>query len=495
MKKSRWKEISSLSARELKELQNAKLREFVQQQLYPFSPFYRELFDKNKIDPRSVNRVEDLSRVPFTTKKDLLPTEEKPRKALEFVLQPNAELIQKHWPLSKKLPLLWTKMTQGPDAAKNRVRAQYYPIFVTFTTGRSSAPVSFLYTQHDMELLHESGYRLLDVAQLPPDTKCVNMFPYAPHLAFWQVTFAGVSSGIFILGTGGGKVLGTAGNIRAVERLQSDTIMGVPGFVYHCLREARDSGVKFPSLRRIILGAEKIPNGMREKMAEICREMGSPGVQIFGTYGFTEARMAWMECPSADGQSTGYHLFPDLCLFEVVDPQTGELKGEGEDGELVFTPLHGRGSCVFRYRTGDLVKGGIRWDPCPSCGRTVPRISSSLSRASNNTGLSLTKIKGTLVSLDELALILGEFKEIEEWQIELRKKNNDPMELDELVVYLALRNGCDAEALKKTIRDRMISIVEIVPNAIELLSLKEMLEKLGMESEMKEKRFLDRRPK
>ena len=491
MTKPSWDQIPRLPARELREIQNARLRAFLGEQIYPFSPFYRGLFDKNHIDPRKIRTVEDLRHVPFTSKKDLLPTPEAPTQFRDFILQPDREKIAKFWPLSKKLPLLLA----GADGAKRRLEREYYPIFVTFTTGRSAAPVSFLYTQHDLGVLRESGKRILDVAGLDIRARAVNLFPFAPHLAFWQVSFAGFEAGMFILGTGGGKVLGTAGNIRAMERVQAEIVMGVPGFVYHCLREARETGVKLPSIRTVILGAEKIPAGMREKMAEILVGMGSPGVKIFGTYGFTEARMAWVECPTPEGQSSGYHLYPDLCLFEVVDPKTGEPKKEGEDGELVFSTLAGRGSCVLRYRTGDLVQGGIRWDPCPFCRRTVPRISSSLSRASNQTGLNLTKIKGTLVSLDELAAILGSIKEVEEWQVELRKANDDPLGLDQLVVRIALAPDADQGQVSRLIKDKMVSTVELSPNLIEILPLKEMLELLGMESEMKEKRFLDRRPK
>ena len=471
-------------------MQDARLRKFLQEQMYPFSPFYRDLFDKNRIDPRRIRSVEDLRHIPFTSKKDLLPTPEAPTKFRDFVLQPDKEKIRSHWPLSRKLPLLLA----GPEGAKRRLEREYYPIFVTFTTGRSAAPVSFLYSKHDLSVLRESGKRILDVAGLDVKSRAVNLFPFAPHLAFWQVSFAGFEAGMFILGTGGGKVLGTAGNIRAMERVQAEVIMGVPGFVYHCLREARDAGVKLASVRTVILGAEKIPAGMREKIAEILLGMGSPGVRIFGTYGFTEARMAWVECPAPEGRSSGYHLYPDLCLFEVVDPKSGEPRKEGEDGELVFSTLAGRASCMLRYRTGDLVQGGILWDPCPHCGRTVPRISSSLSRVSNQTGLNLTKVKGTLVSLDELAAILGSIREVEEWQIELRKERDDPLGLDQLLVRAALGPGADQGRVSREIKDRMVSTVELAPNLIEILPLKEMLERLGMESEMKEKRFLDRRP-
>ena len=94
------------------------------------------------------------------------------------------------------------------------------------------------------------------------------------------------------------------------------------------------------------------------------------------TYGFTEAKLAWSECPfNEDAGSAGYHIHPDLALVEIVDPETGEPRGEGEPGEIVFTPLDARGSVVLRYRTGDCIDGGLdATSPCPFCGRVVPRL-------------------------------------------------------------------------------------------------------------------------
>ncbi|MCA8943182.1 MAG: phenylacetate--CoA ligase family protein, partial [Planctomycetes bacterium] len=228
----------------------------------------------------------------------------------------------------------------------------------------------------------------------------------------------------------------------------------------------------------------------------ILASMGAEHVDVFGTYGFTEARMAFAECPTGDPDVySGYHLYPDLAIFEVVDPKTGEVLPEGSDGELVITPLNGRASTVFRYRTGDLVRGGISNEPCPHCGRTVPRIGSDLSRESSLKDLSTLKVKGTLVNLEDCAQILGDVQEVEEWQIELRKKDNDPLEVDEIVVRIAVREETDRLLLESRIRDEFKSRIEVSPNSVEFLELEVMLERIGMEREMKEKRFVDDRPK
>ena len=205
--------------------------------------------------------------------------------------------------------------------------------------------------------------------------------------------------------------------------------------------------------------------------------------------------MAFAECPTPDNAYTGYHLYPDLAIFEVINPETGEVVPDGEDGELVFTPLKARASTVFRYRTGDRVRGGLRYEPCPHCGRTVPRISSDLTRESSLKDLQLLKVKGTLVNLEDAAMLLGSMPEVEEWQIELRKKDDDPHEVDEMVVHLSVKPGSSEQAATNSVQELFKSRLEISPNQVQFLGLDSMLQKIGMETEMKEKRFLDARPK
>ena len=105
---------------------------------------------------------------------------------------------------------------------------------------------------------------------------------------------------------------------------------------------------------------------------------------------------------------------------------------EGEKGEITYTPLDGRGSVILRYGTGDLAVKGVIWETCPSCGRTCPRLSSDIRRVSQVKEFNLTKVKGTLVDLNAFVSILGDFADVDEWQAEIRKRNNDPYDLDDV---------------------------------------------------------------
>jgi hypothetical protein len=92
-------------------------------------------------------------------------------------------------------------------------------------------------------------------------------------------------------------------------------------------------------------------------------------------------------------------------------------------------------------------------------------------------------------------MLLGGMPEVEEWQIELRKKDDDPLEVDEMTVHLALREGCAPEATAARVRETFHSRLELTPNHVEFMGLESMLRRIGMETEMKERRFLDARPK
>ena len=146
--------------------------------------------------------------------------------------------------------------------------------------------------------------------------------------------------------------------------------------------------------------------------------------------------MAWTECPCPRGEQTGYHLYPDLGIVEVVDPKTGVAMPPGEAGEIVFTPLDSRGSVVLRYRTGDLIDGGLVHEPCPHCHRNVPRLVGNISRASEIKTMRFDKIKGTLVDFNVLEHVLDDSQHLASWQLELRKHNDDPLELDELIFHV-----------------------------------------------------------
>src|SRR3989338_4190386 len=105
-----WDRLNFLPIGELREIQNRKLRDFISCQIYPFSPHYRKIFNQHKIKPEYIKTVEDLKILPFTKKEDFFPTRDNPKRFLDFILQPDEELIKKYWPKNK---LLWLALLKA----------------------------------------------------------------------------------------------------------------------------------------------------------------------------------------------------------------------------------------------------------------------------------------------------------------------------------------------------------------------------------------------
>ena len=180
--------------------------------------------------------------------------------------------------------------------------------------------------------------------------------------------------------------------------------------------------------------------------------------------------------------------------MEVVDPQTGRAVPTGQPGELVFTPLDSRGTVVLRYRTGDFIDGGLTYQPCPHCGRTLPRLVGNISRRSEIKEMSLDKIKGTLVDFNELEHVLDDSRHIGAWQVELRKLRDDPLELDELVLHVQKINGTDEADVSNELKARCVSHLEICPNRILFHTAAEMQRLQGVGTLLKEQKVVDHRP-
>ena len=176
---------------------------------------------------------------------------------------------------------------------------------MTFTTGRAAQPLAFLYTAHDLDHLRDAGNRIMQICGAKRDMKMLNMFPYAPHLAFWLSHYAGTEFGVMMVSSGGGKVSGTDGNLRIMIKLAPEVLIGMPTFIYHVLQAAISRNLRCPQLSKIILGGEKAPPGMRRKLKSLAAQLGAPQVDVLMTYGFTEAKMAWPECPYPEGEQSG----------------------------------------------------------------------------------------------------------------------------------------------------------------------------------------------
>jgi phenylacetate-coenzyme A ligase PaaK-like adenylate-forming protein len=469
----------SLDKKSLRTWQLLKLRRYLRDVVLPFSVHYRD----GGIRPEKLREFSDLDRIPFSSKEQLL------KNARDFILMPDAAVLKRR-PANIAGALL-----RGRAAVREELEKEFRPLMMTSTTGRSTEPTAFIYTAHDIRTLSEAGARVMRICGATREMRMLNMFPFAPHLAFWQTHYAGTEFGVFMVSSGGGKALGTEGNLRLMRKIEPDVLIGMPTFVYHVLVAAVESGMKCPKLRKIVLGGEKAPVGMRRRLRALAQELGAGRVDVLPTYGFTEAKMAWTQCPCEDPQdSSGYHLNPDFGIVEVIDPATGKQVAEGEAGEIVWTPLEARGSVVLRYRTGDIVSGGIVYGKCPHCGRNMPRLRGEISRTSEIREMWLEKLKGTLIDFNRLEHLLDDCEEVATWQLEIRKAHNDPLDLDELILHVQKANGETDEAVRGILEERFLAETETHPNRICFHTDEELRRMQGVGAMIKEQRVVDHRP-
>jgi phenylacetate-CoA ligase len=199
-------------------------------------------------------------------------------------------------------------------------------------------------------------------------------------------------------------------------------------------------------------------------------------------------------CPECTPHTDVFHVHPELFIYELVDPKTGEQVNEGERGTLAVTSIDGRGTIVVRYLIGDIFEKGYETGPCEHCGLSLPRLGGPIGRVKDyDEHLQLTKIKGNLVNLYNFHEILPAMEAIEEWQVVIAKRNNDPYEVDELTINITPRRGANAQELSRAICEKIHSVMEITPR-VEVFPRSEVLfDRMG--GQIKPKRILDSRPK
>ena len=143
-----WWEKASTD--EIHHQQAITLTHFLKNRVLPFTRHYQNVFKSAGLEAEDICTTDDLIKIPFTDKAQLSDTR-------DFVIVPDEAVLKKQW-TTKKLAI-----RHGPKSAKQLLERELRPIFMTSTTGRSSASVPFLYTQHDLDRLENSGRRLMEI--------------------------------------------------------------------------------------------------------------------------------------------------------------------------------------------------------------------------------------------------------------------------------------------------------------------------------------------
>lgn len=468
--------VEFLPRKELEKLQLKKLRYMVNL-AYQTSPYYHRVFKKHGLKPSDIQSLKDLTKIPITKREDLMDSPK------DFILQPKKEQLTKILPKKKLISLLLTKMV-NEEKAEVEVLREFYPVRVTFTSGRSGNPVPVFYTHYDLDLFSDIAGRGAIISGSKTGMIGLNLFPrVVDHLAGFQAVFAFQS--IFAIPVSISMM--TERSIRAAEALEVQGIAGIPSYIMYWFRRAAEMGVKLPKIQVLFVAGERVSKGWREKLMKYAEELGVEDLKIREGYGLTEAKHAMLECEL----DSGFHTFPDIAIWEVVDEETFEPVGEGERGAILFTHIDYRGTIFLRYLTGDIAEGGMTYEKCPHCGRTVSRIHRPIGRMMDYLReLHITKVKGTTVNLNAITDVIEENGNVKDYQIVITKEDpSDPYSRDVLIVRIECHSPNEYEKTAREIVEAVRSVSEVTPLVEHVEGLSEMLV-----SDIKAHRVVDKRP-
>jgi len=274
------------------------------------------------------------------------------------------------------------------------------------TSGTTGKPMYWLDTEESWNWWADCWQVIFEAAGVRAEDRIYFAFSFGPFIGFWAGWEGARKLGAMAV-SGGGQ--STSQRLKAIIDYGATVLVCTPTYALHLASEARKAGMdlaKESAIRIAIHAGEpgaSIPS-TRQRIED------SWGARCFDHPGATEVGAFAFEC-----QSRSVHLNENEFLAEILDPNTGEGVGEGEQGELVITNLGRIGSPVIRYKTGDLVQPN--YQPCP-CGRPFLRLQGGvLGRVDD-----MVIVRGVNVFPSAIENILREIPEIEEFRVEIFEK-------------------------------------------------------------------------
>ena len=431
MRKKYWQPELETAPREvIAKLQLERLKETVKR-VYGRVPLFRQRMDAAGISPEDVRSLDDLAKLPFTTKQDLRDTYPYGMFACDMT-----DVVRLH-----------------------------------ASSGTTGKQIVVGYTKNDLKTWDNLIARQLTAAQIGEDD-------------FIQVAFG---YGLFTGGLGlhgGAELVGatvipvstgnTARQLTIMQDFGSTALCCTPSYAMYLGESAEAAGISGKlRLRAGVFGAEPWTEEMRRQIESKLH------LRAYDVYGLTEVMGPGVsfEC----GEQHGMHVSEDGFIVEVIDPDTGEPVPDGTYGELVFTSLTKEAFPVIRYRTRDICS--ITREPC-ACGRTFARMSKPRGRTDD-----MLIIRGVNVFPSQIETVLINLGYAPNYQIIVDRVNN----LDVFEVKVELTEEIFDDTLsvlarrEKAIADAMRSLLGIGPK-ITLVNPRSI-----ERSEGKAKRVIDRR--
>jgi phenylacetate-CoA ligase len=456
-------DLAFKSREEIRTAQDANLVQQMER-LEKQSPYYREKFKEWGVDPKSIMSIDDLEKIPVTSKADYMKDRGEPF----------------------KLDMDFAKIME------------YILYEITYTTGTTTGlPSRFYNTTYDM-FLQTWMFRIgCKICYLEPDDILMNLFPFhfIPHIGYYKTVHFAASVGMTLCwGFTGAPLPGFPYGIHrsmqqaieSIEQKRVNALSGIASYIRRLIMTAEEQGRDFSRINKIQALGEAVPKGMRDDMRRRLQKMGAGEVFISNAFGFTEGQTAFQECAELGGAHCGV---PQMYYFEAVD-EKGKRKPDGEPGLLCITHLDRRGTCLLRYLVGDIV--AITNEPCPICGRNDQRIVTTVGSTYGTRTSELMKVKGTLINPETMRDAVANTAGVIEYQFVVTKeKADDPYSMDLLLLKVGADEGADKGKLEMELKDKVKKAVELTPK-VEFVPYTEIF---NPGQTLKATRIVDQRPK
>ncbi|MBO5286185.1 MAG: phenylacetate--CoA ligase [Clostridia bacterium] len=352
-----WSKQEVLPREEMQKLQLSRLKETVKR-VYENVPPYRAKMDEVGLKPEDIKSLDDLKKLPFTTKQDM-------RDNYPFGL----------FAVSKDKLL--------------RIHA---------SSGTTGKPTVVGYTKNDMDMWTECVSRIACMGGATEKDVAQICFGYGMFTGALGLHYGLENIGATIVPSSTGN---SEKQIMYMKDFETSLLVATPSYALRLAEVAREMGIdpkKDLKVKIGLVGSELLTDAMRAEM----HKYWGDDMLVTSNYGMSELVGPGVsgECEYLDGM----HINEDFFLPEIINPETGEVLPEGEKGELVITCIKKEGIPLIRYRTKDITR--LNYAPC-KCGRTTVRMDNLSGRSDD-----MLKIRGVNVFPSQIEEVIFSVEEL-----------------------------------------------------------------------------------
>ncbi len=401
-------EFETLSRSELDALQLERLRSTVRH-CYDGSAFYRKRLDGIGLKPADIRTLDDLHRIPFTTKQDLRDTY-----PWGIASIPASQCIRLH-----------------------------------SSSGTTGNPTVILHSRKDIDEWANAVARCLWMVGCRPEDVFQNTSGYGMFTGGLGFQYGAEKLGMLTVPAAAGNTLR---QLKFFKDFGTTVVHAIPSYAARLFEVMESQGVdprRDLSLRTLVIGAEPHSEDTRRRIEDML------GVKAYNSFGMSEMMGPGVafECPFQNGM----HIWEDYFIAEIVDPETLEPVPDGEVGELVLTTINREAMPLLRYRTRDLTR--ILPGEC-ACGRHHRRLARLQGRSDD-----MIILKGVNIFPIQIEKILLKFKELStDYLITLEtKEEGDVMTIEVELSQLFTDDYAQLKTLEREITRQLKDEILITP--------------------------------